>query len=166
MHAGSHVIIGRAAELRRVDEFLVAVEEGPSGLLIEGEIGAGKTTLWTAGLSAATAVPALLMALKDPHNEETDVLGFGVNAAVINALQQREAPPAVLVPALIELLPRAQADVRTLSSITIALGRLESQAAPAVPALIESLKRADRTEFRGGGGPAGSPVIHWGWSQM
>jgi beta-lactamase regulating signal transducer with metallopeptidase domain/HEAT repeat protein len=104
-----------------------------------------------AGPSAAEAVPALLAALKDPRNEETDILRFGINGSVIDALVQYGAAPAILVPALVELLPRAQADVRTLQRITLTLGRLKSAAAPAVPALIDALKRADYTEFQGVG---------------
>jgi HEAT repeat protein len=111
--------------------------------------------LGAAGLSAAGAVPALLVALKDPRSEETDVLDFGVNSSVIHALVQCGAAPAILVPALVELLPRARADVRTLQRITLTLGRQKSAAAPAVPALIEALKRADHTEFRGVGEQSG-----------
>ncbi len=101
------------------------------------------------GPSAAGAIPALLAALKDPRNEESEVLGFGVLTSVIDALQQCGAPPTILVPALVDLLPKTQADFRTLRSITFDLGRLASQAAPAVPALIEALKQADHTEFQG-----------------
>jgi HEAT repeat protein len=101
------------------------------------------------GPSAGSAIPALLAALKDPRNEETDVLDFGVLTSVIDALRRCGAPPATLVPALVELLPKAQADFRTLAHIAIVLGSLRSQAASAVPALIDALKRADQTEFRG-----------------
>jgi len=103
------------------------------------------------GLGAAGAVPALLATLKDPRNEEFRSPGFGVNGVVIHALRECGAPPALLVPALIELLPRAQADVGTMQKLTFAFGHLKSQAAPAVPALIEALKRADHTELQGYG---------------
>ncbi|MGZ4413748.1 MAG: AAA family ATPase [Gaiellaceae bacterium] len=46
-------IIGRDEELRSLDGFLGAIEEGPVGLLLEGEAGIGKTSLWKAGLVAA-----------------------------------------------------------------------------------------------------------------
>ncbi|KUI22834.1 LuxR family transcriptional regulator [Mycobacterium sp. GA-1285] len=46
-------VIERPAEFRAVSEFLRTTDSGPSALVIEGEAGAGKTTLWLAGLSAA-----------------------------------------------------------------------------------------------------------------
>jgi DNA-binding CsgD family transcriptional regulator len=45
--------IGREAEFRRVEEFVGAVGGGAVALLLEGEIGIGKTTLWRQGISAA-----------------------------------------------------------------------------------------------------------------
>ncbi len=112
------------------------------------------------GPSAAGVVPALLAALKDPRNEETGVRDYYIPRTVIEALRQCGTPPGVLVPALIELLPKAQADFGTLSSITLALGSLESRAAPAVPALIEALKRSDRTEYQWAGGVTPSQQQH------
>ena len=49
----TNTIIGRAAELRAVDEFLDRVETGPALLLLEGEPGIGKSTLLAEGLTAA-----------------------------------------------------------------------------------------------------------------
>ena len=46
-------IIGRDEELRSLDGFLGAIEEGPVALLLEGEAGIGKTSLWKACLAAA-----------------------------------------------------------------------------------------------------------------
>ena len=46
-------VIGRDAELARTAAFLDALSSGPSGLVIEGEAGAGKTTLWLAGVEEA-----------------------------------------------------------------------------------------------------------------
>ena len=40
------MIVGRAAELARIDGFLAAVADGPATLLLEGELGVGKTALW------------------------------------------------------------------------------------------------------------------------
>jgi DNA-binding CsgD family transcriptional regulator len=45
-------IIGREEELGRLTDFLVA-EDGPTALLLEGEAGIGKTTLWKAGVEVA-----------------------------------------------------------------------------------------------------------------
>ncbi len=46
-------VIGRDAELERTVDFLDALAAGSSGLVIEGEAGAGKTTLWLAAVEEA-----------------------------------------------------------------------------------------------------------------
>ena len=55
MSAEPQRIIGRDPELRRIDEFLDAIQAGPIALVLEGEIGIGKTALWKQGLAAAVA---------------------------------------------------------------------------------------------------------------
>jgi hypothetical protein len=44
---------GRTAELARIGRFLDEVASRPAALLIEGEAGIGKTTLWSAGIDQA-----------------------------------------------------------------------------------------------------------------
>ena len=46
-------IVGRSAEERAIDEFLTSAHSQPSALVIEGEAGIGKSTLWWAGLDRA-----------------------------------------------------------------------------------------------------------------
>jgi predicted ATPase len=46
-------IFGRGSELDVLAHFLAGVPEGPTGLLIEGEAGIGKTTLWKDALDDA-----------------------------------------------------------------------------------------------------------------
>ncbi|OBI81940.1 LuxR family transcriptional regulator [Mycobacterium sp. E740] len=46
-------VVERPAEFRSVTEFLRSAVDAPAGLVIEGEAGVGKTTLWLAGISAA-----------------------------------------------------------------------------------------------------------------
>jgi DNA-binding CsgD family transcriptional regulator len=46
-------LVGREAELDRILAFLGRRDELPAGLLLEGQAGAGKTTLWRAGIEAA-----------------------------------------------------------------------------------------------------------------
>jgi hypothetical protein len=48
-------LIGREAELATIGQFLDSAEDGLHALILEGEAGIGKTTLWKAGLSAASA---------------------------------------------------------------------------------------------------------------
>ena len=47
------MLVGRGEELRRLESFLDAVERGPAALVLDGEAGIGKTTLWRAGVDAA-----------------------------------------------------------------------------------------------------------------
>lgn len=46
-------VIGREPELEVIESFLAGSHDGPSALLIEGDAGIGKTTLWQAGIDAA-----------------------------------------------------------------------------------------------------------------
>jgi DNA polymerase III delta prime subunit len=46
-------VVGRAAELDVVDAFLASLDDGPARLLVEGEPGIGKTTVWQAASSRA-----------------------------------------------------------------------------------------------------------------
>src|SRR6266540_1241925 len=46
-------VVGRESEIDSVHDFLEAVPVGPIALLIEGEIGIGKTTLWREGVAEA-----------------------------------------------------------------------------------------------------------------
>jgi DNA-binding NtrC family response regulator len=53
MHADTHPIVGRSAELQQVDELVDAIAAGPVALLLEGALGIGKTTLWRHGCDLA-----------------------------------------------------------------------------------------------------------------
>jgi len=46
-------VVGRDVELAALEEFLAGIPEGASVLVLEGEAGMGKTTLWQAGVVAA-----------------------------------------------------------------------------------------------------------------
>jgi DNA-binding CsgD family transcriptional regulator len=46
-------LIGRDAELGRIGAFLGAVASGPVALLLEGELGIGKSALWNHGVASA-----------------------------------------------------------------------------------------------------------------
>jgi hypothetical protein len=49
----SREVVGRERELVSVADFLEVVEAGPAALVIEGEAGIGKTTLWLETIRAA-----------------------------------------------------------------------------------------------------------------
>jgi DNA-binding CsgD family transcriptional regulator len=46
-------VVGRDAELAALEDFLVGIADGASVLVLEGEAGMGKTTLWRAGVCSA-----------------------------------------------------------------------------------------------------------------
>jgi DNA-binding CsgD family transcriptional regulator len=46
-------IVGREDELRSISDFLDGASEGPAALVLVGEAGIGKSTIWSAGIDAA-----------------------------------------------------------------------------------------------------------------
>ena len=64
-------LFGRERELAAVAAFLDGLPSGPSGLLLEGEPGIGKTTVWTAGISAAAARSYLVLSARPTESEAT-----------------------------------------------------------------------------------------------
>jgi DNA-binding CsgD family transcriptional regulator len=68
----SQSIIGRDGELVSVDGFLSAIEDGPTALLLDGEVGMGKTVLWKAGLAAASERSYGVLACR-PIESETEM---------------------------------------------------------------------------------------------
>jgi predicted ATP-dependent serine protease len=46
-------VVSREVELQAIDEFLASVQSEPSALVVEGEAGIGKTTVWLAALERA-----------------------------------------------------------------------------------------------------------------
>ncbi len=63
------MIIGRDHELEELGGLVGALESGPKVLLIEGEAGIGKTTIWEAGLDAATNTPARVLSARAAQAE-------------------------------------------------------------------------------------------------
>ena len=47
---GGPEVVGRAAELERIEAFAAALTQGPRALLIRGQPGIGKTTIWRYGV--------------------------------------------------------------------------------------------------------------------
>lgn len=63
-------LVGREEELQTVELFLEAARKRPRALLIEGEAGAGKTSVWEAALSGAQLAGSLTLAAR-PAEAET-----------------------------------------------------------------------------------------------
>jgi DNA-binding NarL/FixJ family response regulator/tetratricopeptide (TPR) repeat protein len=54
-------LVGREEELGRLEEFVAGVTEGPRAVVIRGEAGIGKTSLWRAGIDAAQRAGARVL---------------------------------------------------------------------------------------------------------
>ncbi len=68
---GTDGVFGRGRELGAVAAFLDGVPSGPSGLVLEGEAGIGKTTVWMAGVAAAAARSYLVLSSRPAESEAT-----------------------------------------------------------------------------------------------
>jgi DNA-binding CsgD family transcriptional regulator len=62
----------RSAEWRRVREFAGSIRASPAALAVQGEAGAGKSTLWRAGIKMATTAGHRLLR-SEPSASETDL---------------------------------------------------------------------------------------------
>src|SRR5688500_5141088 len=90
-------VVGREQELAAIDAFIDAPPGGPAALLLEGEAGIGKTTLWLAAVQAARVRgqqvldAAPVEAERDlPFSALGDLLG-GVIDSVIDRLPPPQA---------------------------------------------------------------------------
>ena len=63
--------IGREADLAALDRFLVAAEQGPVALVLEGPSGIGKSTLWTATVDEARLRGFLVLSARPTGAEAT-----------------------------------------------------------------------------------------------
>ncbi|MBA3739997.1 MAG: AAA family ATPase, partial [Chloroflexi bacterium] len=67
----STTIFGRTAELAIVKAMLEEVRQGPAALMIEGDIGAGKTTLWRATVVTAREIGYRVLEAHPVESEES-----------------------------------------------------------------------------------------------
>lgn len=71
-------VVGRDSELRSVYAFLDATVEAPTGLVLEGEPGIGKSTLWLAAVAAARKRGFLVLVSRPAEAERAFVhVGLG-----------------------------------------------------------------------------------------
>src|SRR5687767_6952641 len=68
----AEAVVGRENELRVVDAFLERASGGSAALIVEGEAGIGKTTLWKYGVDAARARGISVLACR-PGAGETEL---------------------------------------------------------------------------------------------
>lgn len=135
-------IVGRDAELATLDSFLAAAEAGPAALAIEGEAGAGKTTLWSEAVRRARATGRRVLTCSPSEPEAklsfqglADLLGPVVEAALADLppMQRR----ALEVALLLSEPDGEPADQRTVAAGTLGALRQLAAAGPVLLAIDE-----------------------------
>jgi hypothetical protein len=102
-------VVSRAAQTQAIAEFLRAVATRPSALIIEGEPGIGKTTLWSTGIEQAQTTGFRVLAARPAAAES--VLAYASLADMLGDLDapgRPDLPPPQRV-ALDRVLLRADA---------------------------------------------------------
>ena len=126
-------VIERPAEFRAVAEFLLSADRQPAGLVIEGEAGIGKTTLWLAGVAEARERGFEVLSARAGQAETVltyaalaDLLG-GVDAVVLAELPdvQRIAVDRVLLRTTVDGPSTDQSVVA--AAFASVIGRLSEQ---------------------------------------
>jgi DNA-binding CsgD family transcriptional regulator len=84
-------VVGRDAELALLNDFIAAISGGASLLVLEGEAGMGKTTLWEAGVGAAEAVGVRVL-LAQPAESETALSFSGLGDLLDPVLDEALEP--------------------------------------------------------------------------
>jgi DNA-binding CsgD family transcriptional regulator len=77
----------RSAEWRQVRAFAEAIGTAPAALAVQGEAGAGKSTLWRAGVEVAAAAGYRLLR-SEPSASETDLSFTGLSDLLADVLPQ------------------------------------------------------------------------------
>jgi DNA-binding CsgD family transcriptional regulator len=88
-------VVSRDAELASLHAFIGDVERGPAALVLEGEAGIGKSTLWLAGIEAARARGFCVLSSR-PAEAERDLAHAGLGDLfddVLDGLLPALAPP-------------------------------------------------------------------------
>ena len=132
-------VVGRKDELGRVRAWLALLREGPAGLVVTGEPGIGKTTLWTAAVAAASENGARVMVTRPVEAELPlgyaglgDLLG-GVAASILDDLPE---PQAVALSAALSLgVHREAGDPLLVGRATLGALRLLARTSSVVLAI-------------------------------
>jgi DNA-binding CsgD family transcriptional regulator len=86
-------VVGREEELDAVERLIGALESGPAALLLEGEAGIGKTTVWNAGVEAARRARVRLLVCRGADGEVR--LGY---ASLTDLLAEVDEEPIAAMP--------------------------------------------------------------------
>ena len=71
MHGVTGHLFGRAEELAEVTGFIASVDDGPCGLLFQGEAGIGKTALWFEAVGTARGQGIVVLSTRPVESETT-----------------------------------------------------------------------------------------------
>ena len=128
-------VIGREPELAALRTFVEAVPSGPRVLVLEGEAGIGKTTLWTAGVTLAHERGYRVLTCRPAESEARlsyAALADLLEGAVEDAADDLPEPQRrALEVALLRAEPGdAPADHRTVAAATLAMLRSLSRDRP------------------------------------
>jgi DNA-binding NarL/FixJ family response regulator len=116
-------LVGRERELASVASFVDAIPEGPRVLLLEGEAGIGKTTIWLEAVGAAEDRGFRVLQARPAESEAK--LSYAVLADLVGHVfdETRPALPAPQERALATVLLRAEtdkpADARTTATALV-----------------------------------------------
>jgi DNA-binding CsgD family transcriptional regulator len=89
----AEVIVGRDAELASLSDFVAGIADGASALVLEGEAGMGKTTLWRGGVEAAESAQCCVLQAQ-PAESETTLSFSGLGDLLDPVLDEALAPLA------------------------------------------------------------------------
>jgi DNA-binding CsgD family transcriptional regulator len=84
-------IAGRDAELASLYDFVASVSDGAAALVLEGEAGMGKTTLWRAGIAAADEHGLRVLEAR-PGESETALSFSGIGDLLDGVLEEALGP--------------------------------------------------------------------------
>ncbi len=103
-------MVGRDAELAVVERFLDRLRSEASALLVEGEAGIGKTTIWLAAIASAESRGARVLTAQPAESEAS--LSYATVADLVDAVfdETRRALPPVQQRALGAALLRSEGD--------------------------------------------------------
>ena len=141
-------VVGRDRELATVTAFLDALPSGPSGLLVEGDAGIGKTTVWDAGVAGAAVRSYTILSARPAESEATlsfAALGDLMDGVLAGVLPQLPPPQrrALEVALLMEDPAGSPPEQRAVCVAFLSVIRLLSASGPVVVA-IDDLQWTDR----------------------
>jgi len=152
MAAPTQQIVGREPELEQIGRFLDAIPNGPSSLLIEGEAGIGKTTLWLAGVDRGIERGFMVVVTRCGQSEtKLSLTGLGdLMAPLLDEALPKIPPPlaAFLEIALLRVESRGSApDRRAICLAALEVLRVATASTPLILA-VDDLQWLDPSSAR------------------